>query len=71
MSAPKALRGLPAIDELVARLHDLETPRPLLVAEARRVLSQMRAGILEGSELHPGEPEALLRETEAVAHSRD
>jgi L-seryl-tRNA(Ser) seleniumtransferase len=63
MSAPKALRGLPAIDELVARLHDLETPRPLLVAEARRVLSQMRAGILEGSELHPGEPEALLRES--------
>jgi L-seryl-tRNA(Ser) seleniumtransferase len=61
MSAPKSLRALPAVDELVARVEDLEVPRAVVVAEARRVLAQMRAGILEG--LHPGDAEAVLRES--------
>jgi L-seryl-tRNA(Ser) seleniumtransferase len=63
MSTPSALRALPSVDELTARVRDLEAPRPLLVAEARRVLSHMRTGILEGSDVHPGDAEALLRES--------
>jgi L-seryl-tRNA(Ser) seleniumtransferase len=51
------------VDELVARVDDPDTPRPVLVAEARRVLAQMRAGILEGSQVHPENADALLRQS--------
>ena len=61
MSSAAALRALPSVDELMARVKDLETPRALLVGEARRVLAQMRSGILEGSDVHPSDAEPLLR----------
>ena len=63
MSSPATLRALPSVDELVARVQDLETPRHLLVAEARRILARVRAGILEGSGVRSPDVERLLRES--------
>ena len=63
MSSPAALRALPSIDELTARVEDLEAPRSLLVAEARLVIAHMRAGILEGLNIDPGSAEKRLRES--------
>jgi L-seryl-tRNA(Ser) seleniumtransferase len=63
MSSPSALRALPSVDELAARIHDPDVPRSLLIAEARRVLLQMRAGILEGLAIDPASAEARLRES--------
>ncbi len=63
MSSPAALRALPSIDELTARVEDLGAPRSLLVAEARLVIAHMRAGILEGLNIDPGSAEKRLRES--------
>ncbi len=63
MSSPAALRALPSIDELTSRVEDLEAPRSLLVTEARLVIAQMRAGILEGLNIDPASAEERLRES--------
>ncbi len=63
MSSPAALRALPSIDELTARVEDLEAPRSLLVTEARLVIAHMRAGILEGLNIDPASAEERLRES--------
>jgi L-seryl-tRNA(Ser) seleniumtransferase len=47
------------VDQLVERLADAQAPRTLVVAEARRVLAEMRAAILEAHE--PGDAETQLR----------
>jgi L-seryl-tRNA(Ser) seleniumtransferase len=49
------LRELPSVDELVRNLSDVAAPRSLLVAEARRVLAEMRAART------PGNAEAQVR----------
>jgi L-seryl-tRNA(Ser) seleniumtransferase len=63
MSSPSTLRALPSIDELTARVQDVEAPRSLLVIEARRVIAHMRAGILEGLNIDPASAEPRLRES--------
>jgi L-seryl-tRNA(Ser) seleniumtransferase len=42
------LRDLPSVDALVRNLNDVAAPHSLLVAEARRVLAEMRAGKASG-----------------------
>src|SRR5215471_18811855 len=54
-SSPTTLRYLPSVDELVRNLSDVAAPRSLLVAEARRVLAEMRA------RKAPGNAEAQVR----------
>lgn len=61
MSSASALRALPSVDELVGRVRDLDVPRALLVDEARRVLSQIRAGIQEGLAVNADDAERALR----------
>jgi L-seryl-tRNA(Ser) seleniumtransferase len=56
------LRELPSVDELAARVEDLSFPRALVVNEARMVLSQMRAGLLDGLAIDPGSAEQRLRD---------
>ena len=63
MSSPAALRALPSVDELTARVEDVEAPRTLLVIEARRVIAHMRAAILEGLDIDPASAEQRLRES--------
>ena len=52
------LRALPSVDEIVSALASLESrfPRPLIVAEVRRVLDEARAGIRAG---HAPSPESI------------
>jgi L-seryl-tRNA(Ser) seleniumtransferase len=57
------LRELPSVDDLAGRLNDVAVPRALLMGEARRVLAQMRTGILEGLAIDPSTAEARLRES--------
>jgi L-seryl-tRNA(Ser) seleniumtransferase len=47
------LRELPSVDELIASLSDAAAPRALLVAEIRRVLSQMRSDLRAGVDVDP------------------
>ncbi|HEY7333941.1 MAG TPA: L-seryl-tRNA(Sec) selenium transferase [Bryobacteraceae bacterium] len=54
------VRDLPSVDELAALLRDLPAPRALIVAEARRVLAEMRAAILAGAD--PGSAESRVRD---------
>ncbi len=55
------LRDLPSVDELAARLGDLEAPRSLIVSEARAAISGMRAAIAAGRD--PGDAEGRVRQS--------
>jgi L-seryl-tRNA(Ser) seleniumtransferase len=61
-----SLRELPSVDELAARLADLELPRTLVVNEARHVLNHMRTAMLEGLALDPHSAEQRLRNSLAL-----
>lgn len=58
------LPELPSVDEVAGRLESIEAPRALLVSETRRVLADMRAGLLEGRE--PGDADAQVRRNLAM-----
>ena len=60
------LRELPSVDELAARLADLELPRTLVVNEARHVLNHMRTAMLDGLALDPKTAEQRLRNSLAL-----
>jgi L-seryl-tRNA(Ser) seleniumtransferase len=60
------LRELPSVDELVSTLNGIEAPRTLLVSEARRVLAQMRADLLAGSNIDPLQAADRVRESIAA-----
>ena len=55
------VRELPPVDQLVERLLDVPAPRRLLVAEARRVLAEMRTGLLAGDAVDPSSAEDRVR----------
>src|SRR6516225_8019837 len=54
-SSQMTLRDLPSVDELVRKLGDVAAPRLLIVSEARRGLTEMRAANT------PGDAESQVR----------
>jgi L-seryl-tRNA(Ser) seleniumtransferase len=57
------LRELPPVDEIVKQLEGVDAPRSLVVAEARRVLAEMRAGLLAGGVVDPASAEDRVRKS--------
>ncbi|HEV8146746.1 MAG TPA: L-seryl-tRNA(Sec) selenium transferase [Bryobacteraceae bacterium] len=55
------LRHLPSVDEVVARLNDLDAPRSLIVDETRRVLATTRAALLDQRAADPASIETQIR----------
>src|SRR5712691_6549569 len=56
------LRDLPSVDEIVKRLEGVDAPRPLVVAETRRRLAEMRAGLLAGDAVDEASMEDRVRQ---------
>ena len=63
IAASESLRELPSVDEVVESLRDLDVPRPLLVNETRRVISAMRARLIEGADADPEKTAGRVRES--------
>jgi L-seryl-tRNA(Ser) seleniumtransferase len=57
------LRDLPSVDEVAERLRDLNAPRALVVAEARREIDAVRAALRDGRDGDPGAIEQRVRAT--------
>lgn len=55
------LRELPSVDEVIHRLEGIDAPRALVLGETRRVLAEMRAGLLAGEAADPASAEDRVR----------
>jgi L-seryl-tRNA(Ser) seleniumtransferase len=55
------LRELPSVDEIIGALADVDAPRALIVAEARRVLGAIRADLRAGVEIDPASAAERVR----------
>jgi L-seryl-tRNA(Ser) seleniumtransferase len=53
---------LPSVDQVVERLDGLNAPRTLVVSETRRVLAAMRADVLAGRTVNPGDAGDQVRQ---------
>ncbi len=56
-----ALRELPSVDQVGAKLGDVTAPRALVIDEIRRVLAEMRADVLAGIDVDPPSVETRVR----------
>ena len=55
------LRELPAVDEIAIELADVDAPRPLVIAEIRRVLDRLRANLRAGIDVDPSSASVSVR----------